>query len=90
MQILKYLKISKTEVFFNLFFDWRIIALQNFVVFCQTSRTEVFEIYILYVQKFGYGPEPAHYFINIEIRERLLYLEKKNSPSNSVFQSVIC
>ena len=23
--------------FFNLFFNWRIIALQNFVVFCQTS-----------------------------------------------------
>ena len=24
-------------LFLNLFFDWRIIALQNFVVFCQTS-----------------------------------------------------
>ena len=26
-----------TVFFFNLFFYWRIIALQNFVVFCQTS-----------------------------------------------------
>ena len=32
-------KVREVEVFFNLFFSWRIIALQNSIVFCQISTT---------------------------------------------------
>ena len=39
----------KVSIFLNLFFYWRIIALQNFVVFCQTPR----ELYFLFISCFS-------------------------------------
>ena len=54
----------------------------------KATFAEVFEIYILYVQNFGYRTSTL--FRKYRNKKEIALFGEKIIPSNNVFQSVIC